>query len=115
MHPLLNFLDEPYAERCLEPLQLRINSSTVPADFKNDGPPASPEAVDETMQLSTLVVENPPPLEDSSASADEMQSAFRQRVRYIATIDNAYQSAQYLIASLRESGPAKRSATTAVL
>jgi hypothetical protein len=115
MRFLLNFLDEPYAERCLEPFQLRINSSTVPADFKNDGRPASPKLVDEAMQLSTLVVQNPPLLEDSSAAADEMHSVFRQRVKCMATIDNAYQSAQHLIASLRESGPAKRPATTAVL
>ena len=34
MRSLLDFLEEPYTPKCLEPLELRINSSTVPTDFK---------------------------------------------------------------------------------
>jgi hypothetical protein len=34
MRSLFEFLQEPYEAACLEPLQNRINSSTVPANFQ---------------------------------------------------------------------------------
>lgn len=78
---LLDFLEEPYTERCLEPLELRINSSTVPADFEADGTPASPGVVDEAMQLSAELEKTAPPAEASSVATNEMEAAFQERVK----------------------------------
>jgi Sulfotransferase family len=103
MRSLLDFLEEPYTERCLEPLELRINSSTVPSDFEAHGSPANPVVVNEAMQLCAAVAKTAQPAETSSAAADEMEAAFRERVRYMATLDKAYQSAQQLIDTLNKS------------
>src|SRR6266487_1060538 len=55
MRSLLNFLEEPYTPKCLEPLELRINSSTVPTDSETADTAASPMVVDEALQLSAEV------------------------------------------------------------
>ena len=59
---------------------------------------------DEAMQLSAKVERTFQPAEASSATADEMESAFRERVRYVATMDNAYQRAQRLTETLNKPG-----------
>jgi hypothetical protein len=115
MRSLLNFLEEPYAPKCLEPLELRINSSTVPADSSTDDTAANPMVVDEALQLSAEVEGTFQPAEASSTAADEMEAAFRERVRYVATMDNAYQRAQQLIETLNESGRPADPATKAVV
>jgi hypothetical protein len=104
MRSLLDFLQEPYAEKCLEPLELRINSSSVPADFKADGDATDPAVVEEATQLCAKVEQTPQPAEASSATVDEMEAAFRERVRYVANIDNAYQKARRIIKTLNDSG-----------
>jgi Sulfotransferase family len=86
---LLDFLEEPYAERCLEPLELRINSSTIPADCETTGPPADPVVVAEAMRLSSEVEETAQPGEPSSAVAVEMERAFQQRVNYVGRLDSS--------------------------
>jgi Sulfotransferase family len=115
MRSLLDFIEEPYTAKCLEPLELRINSSSVPADSKTDDTAANPVLVDEAMQLSAEVERTAPPAEASSAAADEMEAAFRERVRYVATMDNAYQGAQRLIETLNKAEQTADPATKAVL
>jgi len=105
MRSLLEFLGEPYEEKCLAPLELRINSSDVPAEFKVDGPPANPKVVDEAMQLSGLLERTPPATDPSLNAADEIEATFRERVRYMATVDSAYQRSQQVIESLNKSAP----------
>jgi Sulfotransferase family len=105
MRSLLDFLGEPYEEKCLAPLELRINSSAVPAEFKADGPPASSDVIDEAMQLSRLLETTPQAKEASFDAADEMEATFRKRVTYMATVDSAYQRSQQVIDSLNKSSP----------
>jgi hypothetical protein len=112
---LLNFLEEPYTPKCLEPLELRINSSTVPTDSETADTAASTVVVDEAIQLSAEVERTFPPAEASSTATEEMEAAFRERVRYVATMDNAYQRAQQLIETLNKSGRPADPATKAVL
>ena len=85
MRSLLDFLGEPYAERCLEPLELRINSSIVPADFEINYAALNPTLVEEATQLSAEVETTPQPAHASPPAADEMQAAFRELVRHLAT------------------------------
>jgi hypothetical protein len=89
MRSLLDFLEEPYAERCLEPLELRINSSTIPTDCETTGPPADPVVVTEAMRLSSEVEETAQPGEPSSAVAVEMERAFQQRINYVRRLDSS--------------------------
>lgn len=114
MRSLLDFLQEPYAEKCLEPLELRINSSAVPADFKADGDATDPAVVEKATQLCAKVEQTPQPAEASSAAADEMEAAFRERVRYVANLDNAYQKARRIIKTLNDSGLPLNLATEAL-
>jgi hypothetical protein len=83
MRSLLDFLEEPYSERCLEPLELRINSSTVPANCETDRPPANPVVVAEAMRLCAELERTAQPAEASSAVAIEMEAAFQERVKYM--------------------------------
>ena len=91
MRSLLDFLQEPYAEKCLEPLQLRINSSAVPADFETNDAAANPVVVEEATRLSAKIEETAQPAEASRAAADEMEAEFAQRTQYIATLESQYQ------------------------
>jgi hypothetical protein len=85
MRSLLDFLGEPYSERCLEPLEIRINSSIVPADFEINYAALNPTLVEEATQLSAEVERTPQPADVSPQAADEMQAAFRKLVRHLAT------------------------------
>jgi hypothetical protein len=100
---LLDFLGEPYDAKCLEPLAERINSSKVPADFESDAPAADPAIVERATQLCASVNEIPQPHQGSCAAADEMEATFRERVKYMATVDKAYKKARQTIKALNQS------------
>ena len=86
MRSLFDFLGELYAEKCLEPLELRINSSKVPDDFKTDDPATDPAIVEEATRLSRDLEQNAQPAEASPPAADEIEAAFVQRIQYMATV-----------------------------
>jgi hypothetical protein len=100
MQSLLEFVDEPYSAKCLEPLGDRINSSNVPPNFKSDDPATDPAIVEEARRLSAEMEQTAQPSEPSTAGADEMEETFRKRVEYIATLDTAYQKARQIIKRL---------------
>jgi hypothetical protein len=102
MRSLLDFLGEPYTAECLTPLEKRINSSNVPADFKIGDPETSPNLVEQAMRLSTEVEKKPQPPEASPTAFDEMEAAFNERVQYVATLNKEYQKAQQIITTLRK-------------
>jgi hypothetical protein len=110
MRSLLNFVNEAYSERCLEPLQVRINSSRVPAECETSDNTANPVTVEKAMQLSALVEKDVRVLNGSSAAVDEMEAVFRERVRYMATLDSAYQRSQQVIETLNKSAAANPAA-----
>jgi hypothetical protein len=76
---LLNFVDEPYAERCLEPLAERINSSNVPADFKTDDLAIEPEIVEKAQRLSAEIDKTVQSSQASSVAAAEVEATFQQK------------------------------------
>ncbi len=75
MRSLLDFLGEPYTAECLTPLEKRINSSNVPADFKIGDPETDPSLVEQATRLSTQVEKKTQPPEASPAAFDEMEAA----------------------------------------
>ncbi len=79
MRALLNFVNEPYAERCLEPLAERINSSNVPADFKTDDLATEPAIVETAQRLSAEIDKTLQPSQASSAAAAEIDAIFEQK------------------------------------
>lgn len=79
MRALLNFVGEPYAERCLEPLAERINSSNVPADFKNDDLATESAIVEEAQRLSAEIDKIVQPSQGSSEAAAEVDAMFQQK------------------------------------
>ena len=85
IHSLLDFLDEPYSERCLKPLSERINSSNVPPDFRSDDPATDPAIVEEARRLSAEIEQTPQPTEHSPVAADELEADFCTRVKHIAS------------------------------
>jgi hypothetical protein len=84
LRSLLDFLEEPYSARCLEPLSQRINSSNVPPDFKCDDPATAPSIVEEARRLSAEIEKTPQHAGQSRAAEDELQSEFGLRVKHIA-------------------------------
>ena len=102
MRSLLDFLDVPYTAKCLEPLARRINSSSVPPDFKSDDPATDPAVVEEATRLCTEIGETPRPREPSSAAAEEMQAAFEKQVQHVATVESKYEKAKQIITTLRK-------------
>ena len=102
MRSLLDFLDVPYTAKCLEPLARRINSSSVPPDFKSDDPATDPAVVEEATRLFTEEGETPQPREASSAAAEEMQAAFEKQVQHVATVESKYEKAKQIITILRK-------------
>ena len=86
LRSLHNFLGEPYAAKCLAPLEKRINSSNVPADFKLGQPDTDPAIVERAMQLSMEIETTSQPREASSAAVDKIEAAFKERVQYVAAV-----------------------------
>lgn len=101
---LLDFLDEPYAAKCLEPLTQRINSSDVPDAFKADDPTTDSAVLEEATRLSEDLEGTEQPAQASRAAADKMEAEFTQRTQYMATLDSQYQRA---LQTLQKLGRAK--------
>jgi len=100
LRSLLNFLGEPYSEKCLEPLSERINSSNVPADFRGNDAATAPVVVEQARRLSRDLEQSLQPAEASPAAAAEMEAAFAERVQYMATLESQYQRALQIIQTL---------------
>jgi len=103
IHSLLEFVGEPYVPECLDPLSKRINSSNVPPDFKSDDPATDPAVLEEATRLSQTIEETAQSTEASSAALTEMETAFGNRVQYMATLDEQYQQCLRTIRNLKQS------------
>jgi len=102
MHSLLDFLEEPYAPKCLEPLRQRINSSNVPDDFIASDPATDCAVVEKATRLSAELETTAQSSERSKAAADALEAQFRQRTQYVAVLDRAHEEAQRLIRALEK-------------
>jgi sulfotransferase family protein len=105
MRSLLDFLQEPYTAKCLEPLGQRINSSNVPDDFVADDPATDPTLVEQATRLSAELDTKAQSNEPSPAAADALETEFQQRTQYVADLDKAYKEAQRRIRGSSEAKP----------
>ena len=97
MCSLLDFLGEPYAPECLEPLAQRINSANVPGDFDPRNPATDPAIVERAKQLSDQLHTCPQQPEASARIAEEMEIEFHQHMQHFCDLERKYSEAQQLI------------------
>jgi hypothetical protein len=102
MRSVLEFIGERYTTACLNPLEKRINSSNVPIDFEIDNSRTDPALLERTARLCTEIEKTPQPIEVSPAASDEIEAAFNQRVKYVASLNSEYQRALQVIAALQK-------------
>jgi len=102
MRSVLEFIGERYTTACLNPLEKRINSSNVPIDFEIDNSKTDPALLERTARLCTEIEKTPQPIEVSPAASDEIEAAFNERVKYVASLNSEYQRALQVIAALQK-------------
>src|SRR5204863_3375189 len=102
MRGLLEFLEEPYETACLEPLADRINSSNVPADYKSADPDADPNVIESARQLERELMTTAPSPTPSQSAADELETAFQDRVDYLENVSGYHRRALARISQLEE-------------
>jgi hypothetical protein len=102
MRSLLDFLGEPYAPECLEPLAQRINSANVSGDFDSRDPATDPAIVERAQQLSDQLHACPQQPEASTRIAEEMELEFHQHMQHFRDLERKYSEAQQLIAKLEQ-------------
>jgi hypothetical protein len=101
MRSLLEFLGEPYASECLEPLALRINSSNVPATFNPTEPATDPETVKRARGFSEQLLTSPQPREVSPEAAAKLETDFDRQVEYFATLEAKLNEVRTLVERLQ--------------
>jgi len=102
MKALLDFLGEPYAAECLEPLRERINSANVPPDFQSFDPATDQSLVEKARVLSLELQQRPQKPDSSVAVAERMEAQLNERIRYFCDLDENYSSAQKIISELQK-------------
>jgi len=75
---LLDFVGEPYSNKCLDPLAERINSSNVPPDFESNEAATDPAIVEEARRISAEIEATSQSKNVSAAHAAELEAAFRE-------------------------------------
>jgi hypothetical protein len=91
---ILDFLGEPFASSCLEPLAKRINSSRVVAGEAKPEPATDPDVIKEARELWKTLRQNPPPSAPLSEAAALVEEQFEHRVDYVHDLDAQYAKAQ---------------------
>ena len=102
MRSLLEFLGEPYAAECLEPLAERINSANVPANFNERDPRTDPAIMERAKQLSNQLQSSPQIQGNSARIAEKLESEFDHRVQYFLNLERNYNEAQKMITKLQK-------------
>ncbi len=97
---LLDFLDEPFSSECLKPMAKRINSSNVPPDFEIDLRKVDPRLVQQATALYRETECTPQALHPSQIALDEIEAAFQERVRFMASLPKEYRKVRDKIAKV---------------
>jgi hypothetical protein len=100
MRQVLDFLGERFEPACLEPLQSRINSSNVPADFQCADPTTDPKLVREAHQVESELFSAPIKVGPCEAAAAELEANFRKRVQFNQNVPGWYKKSLSRIAEL---------------
>ena len=90
MRRILDFIAEPFAPACLEPMAKRINSSNVGSGELKREPPADPVVVAEAHGLWKTLRENPLQQQTLADAAALLEEQFERRVDYMHDLDTQY-------------------------
>jgi hypothetical protein len=99
---VFQFLSEPYATACLNPLRKRINSSNVPPGFLAAAPATDPTLVAKATSLSAELETSPQPEKACVEMARRLEGEFNQRLQYFAQTNGEYQKTQQIVSELRK-------------
>jgi hypothetical protein len=102
LRAILDFVGEPYAGGCLNPLQKRINSSNVPAEFQLTDDAVDQILVAKAEKLSAELEQMPQSDETSPEIARKMEAAFDRQVQYVARTNSEYQKTRQIISELQK-------------
>jgi hypothetical protein len=102
LRAILDFLGEPYAAGCLNPLQKRINSSNVPAEFQLNDDAVDQILVAKAEKLSAELEHMPQSDETSPEITRNMEAAFDRQVQYVARTNSEYQKTRQIISELQK-------------
>ncbi|WP_188793390.1 sulfotransferase family protein [Dyella nitratireducens] len=97
---VLDFLNEPYMDTCLQPLASRINSSNVPAGFKRCDPQTDVAVINHALQLNEQLQQENRSLPISGSALTQMNKDFSKRVAFMAELDIEYAAGQHKVAAL---------------
>jgi hypothetical protein len=100
MRSVLQFLGEPYDPACIEPLSSRINSSEVPAGYCATDPKTDKSVVEQAHHLSEQLQASLPRETPSSSAFAEFESGFKERVAFVANLDDEYAQGQKKVSIL---------------
>jgi hypothetical protein len=84
---LLDFLEEPFCEDCLEPLATRINSSRVPSGFDSRDGTTPDHLLDEAVKLSDQLQQARAPSPPVELEVNRIERQFWDRVHCIGTLE----------------------------
>ena len=99
---ILDFIGEPFAPACLEPLEKRINSARLAAEAIESGPPVDPAVVHEARDFWNALGKAPPFMAPSPKAAARLEEQFERRVDYVYELDASYTQAQEIHKKLEE-------------
>jgi hypothetical protein len=73
-----------------------------------DDPATDPRIIEEATNLYSELQKTSQPNNPSSAAADEIEAAFNERMRHMATVDEQLRNARRLIKALEKQCPAEK-------
>lgn len=97
MRAVLDFLGEPFAPACLEPLRRRINSSFAGAAPPRLAPRTRSAAIDEARRASAAWLASPQPAQGEHAARARWYAEFDASVRYARELQGNWEAAQRLL------------------
>ena len=91
----LDFLGEPFAETCLEPLRTRVNASKTPSEYPLGAPGTDPEIVRRSTELScALLAEERPFYARDQARVDELERQVQSHGEWVGSLEALVEGAQ---------------------
>lgn len=90
LRALLGFLGEAYAPECIIPLQKRINSSNVPADFRLGERGTDPLIIERATRLNAEIETTPQASEVSTIALEKMEATFNAQIKHRAVLRDKY-------------------------
>jgi hypothetical protein len=99
---ILDFIREPFAPACLEPLGKRINSSRLAGDAIEKDSTADPAVVQEARDFWNALRNAQPPKAASQEVAARLEEQFERRVDFVYELAGSYRQAKEVYKKLNE-------------